>query len=269
MLTVILNDPIPPGRRTLTATLEMDGHSAVATTAFAYGTSLPDLRPGAPWVAAGGTVTRTVGALVSNHGPSTAAATTVYFYDGDPALGGDLIGSAGIPSLEAAGQATVAVAWDVVGEGGEHALHVVVDPVTEYDTGNNGAQAIVTLPRLDTALTVAPSHIEPGSPVALGVQLENLQAAADLPVTVTLKIRTPLGSLVYEQLWTETLAGSEVRWLNTAWPSEEGAVLGTYSVVQEACDAHGECYQNRSSFIIGPLDTRFIYLPLVLRGFAP
>jgi hypothetical protein len=60
VLTVTLAGRIPPGRRILTARLEMDGQRAVATTAFAYGTSLPDLHPGAPWVASGGTVTRTV-----------------------------------------------------------------------------------------------------------------------------------------------------------------------------------------------------------------
>ena len=148
-------------------------------------------------------------------------------------------------------------------------VKTVVDPVTEYDAGNNEAQAVVTLPRLDTALSVAPGHVEPGGTVGLAVRLENLQATAALPVTSTIQIRTPLGSLVYEQLWTETLAGSEVRWLDTAWPSGEGAVLGTYSVLQGSCDAYGECYQNRSSFIVGPLDTRFVYLPLVRRGFAP
>jgi len=114
----------------------------------------------------------------------------------------------------------------------------------------------------------AESDIDDGT-VGLGVQFENLQAAADLPVTATVQNRTPLGSLVSEQLWTETLAASEVRWLNTGWPSGESAVLGTYSVVQDACDVHGECYQNRSAFIVGPLDTRLVYLLLVLRGFAP
>jgi hypothetical protein len=269
VLTVTLDAPIPPGRRTLTATLEMDGHSALAATAFAYGTSLPDLRPGAPWVAAGGTVTRSVAALVSNHGPSASDATIVHFYDGDPGLGGSLIGSVGIPSLEAAGQATAAVEWDILGEGGEHMLYVVVDPVSEFDIGNNGAQAIVALPRLDTELTVAPAYIGTEGSIALGVQLENLQTAAELPVTVTLQIRSPLGNLVHEQVWTEVLAGSEVKWLNTAWESGEDALLGSYSVLQEACDRYQECYENRSSFIVGPLDTRFIYLPLVLRGFGP
>jgi hypothetical protein len=268
VLTVTLDAPIPPGRRILTATLEMDGHSALARTHFAYGTSLPDLRPGSPWVAAGGTVTRTVAALVSNHGPSAADATMVRFFDGDPDLGGSLIGSVGIPTLEAAAQATAAVEWNILGEGGEHNIYVVVDPVIEYDTGNNQAQAVITLPRLDTALTVAPGHVEAGGTIALGVQIENLQAAADLPVTATLQIRSLLGNLVYERVWTETLVGSEVWWLNDVWQSGEGPVLGIYSVVQETCDSYGECYQNRSSFIVGPLDTHSIYLPLVMRRFA-
>jgi hypothetical protein len=140
--------------------------------------------------------------------------------------------------------------------------------VSEYNTGNNQAQAVITLPRLDTDLTVAPGHVEAGGTIALGVQIENLQAAADLPVTATLQIRSLLGNLVYERVWTETLVGSEVWWLNDVWQSGEGPVLGIYSVVQETCDSYGECYQNRSSFIVGPLDTHSIYLPLVMRRFA-
>jgi hypothetical protein len=209
-----------------------------------------------------------VAALVSNDGPSAAGATTVRFFDGAPDLGGSLIGSVEISPLEAAGQATAEIEWDIVGEGGEHTVYVVVDPVSEYNTGNNWGQAVITLPRLGTDLTVAPGHVEAGGTIALGTKLENLQAAADLPVTATMQIRSPLGSLVYDQIWTETLAGSEVRWLPAEWQSEEGAVLGIYSVVQEACDGYWACYQNRSFFIVGPLDTQFIYLPVVLRGFV-
>jgi hypothetical protein len=264
VLTVTLAGPIPPGHRTLTATLEMDGQSAVATTAFAYGTSLPDLRPGAPWVAAGGTVTRTLTALVSNDGQSAAGATTARFYDGPPGQGGSLIGSVEIPSLEASAQATAAVVWDIQGKGGQHTLYVTVDPVSEFDTGNNEAQAEVTLPRLQTELSVTPWLIEAGGSVALVVRLENLQPT-DLAVTTTVQVRSPLGGLVYEQAWSETLAGSEVRWLDAEWQSGESAVEGTYSVLQAACDGYGECTQNRSSFVIGPVETRTIYLPVVLK----
>jgi ligand-binding sensor domain-containing protein len=269
VLTITLAGSIPPGRRTLTATLEVDGQTATATTAFDYGTSLPDLRPGAPWVASGGTVTRTVTALVSNEGPSAAAASTVRFYDGVPGQGGSPIGTAPLPELEAGGQALVSVLWDIQGAGGERRLHVAVDPVVEFDTGNNQATAIVMLPRLRSELNVSSPHIQVGQAATVGVWLENLQAEAELPVTATVQIRSPLGALVHEGAWSETLLGGEGKWLNTSWQSGAEPELGTYSVVQEAWDASGEAYQNRSSFTVGPVEFWNIYLPLVVRGYGP
>jgi methionine-rich copper-binding protein CopC len=264
VLTVTLEGPVPPGRRTLTATLEMDGQAAAAATGFAYGTSLPDLRPGVPWVAAGGTVTRTVTAQVSNDGQSAAPAGWVHFFDGSSP-----IGTVALPELEAGGQATAAVVWDVQGVGGERTLRVAVDPVVEFDTENNQAQAAVTLPRLASGLSVEGSHIPVGGTATVGVWLENLQAGAELPVTATVQIRSPLGMLVHEQAWSETLLGAEGKWLNTSWQSGPEAELGIYSVVQEAGDAYGEAYLNRSSFTVGPVEIWPVYLPLVVRGYAP
>ncbi len=59
-ITASLNAPILPGQRVLTATLQVGGLSSQAQAAFAYGDSLPDLRPGLPWVEARGIVTRIV-----------------------------------------------------------------------------------------------------------------------------------------------------------------------------------------------------------------
>jgi hypothetical protein len=101
------------------------------------------------------------------------------------------------------------------------------------------------------------------------VWLENLQAGAELPVTATVQIRSPLGMLVHEQAWSETLLGAEGKWLNTSWQSGPEAELGIYSVVQEAGDAYGEAYLNRSSFTVGPVEIWPVYLPLVVRGYAP
>jgi hypothetical protein len=263
-LTLFLNGPIPAGRRLLAASLEMDGHAAGARTRFNYGTSLPDLRPGAPWVAAGGTLTRTLTALVSNEGQSPAASSTVRFYDGSVPLG-----TATLPALDGGEGATASVVWDIQGQGGEHALRVSVDPVAEFDTGNNEAQAAVTLPRLDTGLSVTPARIEAGGVVMATVRLENLQAAAELPVTATLEIRSPLGTLVHDETWTRSLEGTEEVSLGTTWLSGQDAEEGSYSVLQEAWDAHGESYLNRSSFTVGPFDYAYIYLPLVLRDHSP
>jgi hypothetical protein len=263
-LTVTLNGPIPPGSRRLAASLEVEGQQAQAPARFDYGTSLPDLRPGAPWVAAGGAMTRTLTALVSNEGGSTASATTARFYDG-----ASLIGTALISELAAAEQATTSIVWDIQGQGGEHTLRVVVAPVIEFDTSNNESQATVTLPRLNTSLQVSRAHIQAGDTATVRVWLENLQATAELPVTATVQIRSPLGVVVHEQTWSETLEGTQAQWLQSSWPSGSDAQSGIYSVIQEAWDAHGEAYLNRSSFTVGPLEVRYIYLPLVVRSYAP
>jgi hypothetical protein len=99
--------------------------------------------------------------------------------------------------------------------------------------------------------------------------LENLQAEAYLPVTATVTIRSPMGTVVHQQTWSQTLAAAAGTWLNTAWLSSGTSPLGTYSVVQEAWDVHGEYYLNRFSFTLGPLDVRYIYLPMVVRSHAP
>ena len=72
--------------------------------------------------------------------------------------------------------------------------------------------------------------------------------------------------MVHTKTWSQTLSAGQATWLDTSWASGQSAESGTYSVVQEACDRYGECYQHRSSFVVGPLETQFIYLPVVLRG---
>jgi hypothetical protein len=242
----------------------VEGQPAQAQTGFDYGTSLSDLRPSAPWVAEGGIVTRTVTALVSNEGQTLSPATVASFY-----ADGSFIRAVEVPELEPAGQVTLSVPWDIAGKGGEHTLQIGVVAVDEFDTGNNQAQAAVTLPRLDSKVTVTPAHFEAGGTVAVAVWLENLQAAAQLPVTATVEIRSPLGAVVHEQAWSQTLDGAEKKQLQTSWKTGAGAVLGTYSVLHEAWDLYGERYLKRSSFILGVATTKYVYLPVVLRSYTP
>ncbi len=254
-VTVTLDVPIPAGERALTATLQMDDREdrpywAARQAAFDYGTSLPDLRPGAPWVELGGKITRTLSAPVSNEGEGAAPSTTARFYDGDPAQGGMLIGTETVSALDVTSQTVASVVWDVQGKGGEHTLYVAVEPVGEFDEENNAAQAAVTLPWLDTGLAVEPGSIMVGGAVTLSPRLENLQGAAALPVTATVVIRSSLGTVVYSRTWTLTLGGGEEQWLSDVWQSEPDAGPGVYLVVQEATDAYGEHDLNSASFIV-------------------
>jgi hypothetical protein len=118
-------------------------------------------------------------------------------------------------------------------------------------------------------LSVAPAYLQVGGSASVAVWLENLQATTELPVTATVEIRSPLGAVVHEQAWSQTLNGAEMKQLQTSWTSGPGAVLGTYAVLQEAWDLHGERYLNRSSFALGVATTRYVYLPVLLKGYGP
>jgi len=141
---VTLDGPLPAGERTLTAQLTMAGYQATQGTRFAYGTSLPDLRPTAAWLAGGSTPE--LAALVFNEGQGAAGASSVAFYLG-PADSGVLIGTAAVPALAAGADAAVTVAWPG-GGAGDHLITVRADAtaaVTEYDETDNDAAGTVTI----------------------------------------------------------------------------------------------------------------------------
>ena len=132
--------------------------------------------------------------------------------------------------------------------------------------------AIVLWLLSDSGPSVEPGSILVGKSVTLTTRLENLQGTAALPVTATVVIRSPLGTVVYSQTWQVTLSGGEERWLSDVWQSGTDADPGVYSVMQEAEDAYGEQRVQAASFTlgapVGPVEHR-IYLPLVLRNYAP
>jgi hypothetical protein len=245
-LTVLLDGPIPAGKRQLTAALEMGGYTAPAVTEFDYGVSLPDLWPGAPWVAGSGELTRTVTALVSNRGRSASLPSTARFF-----AGGSQVGTAAVPALAAGEQVPVSFVWNIQGQGGKHELSVTVDSSGEYDEGNNGAATQITLPRLSTDLAAAPPTIGAGGVVAFALGLQNLQPAA-LPVTATLAVRSPWGELVHSQSWSLTLGGGQALELDSEWQSGAGATPGVYAVLYEARDAYGEQHLGNTSFAVLP-----------------
>jgi hypothetical protein len=141
-----------------------------------------------------------------------------------------------------------------------------LEQVNEFDLSNNQAASEVTLPRLDAGLEVVPASLEAGDDVTLTLSLENLQAGAALPVTVSVNIRSPLGTVVYSRIWNLTLTGGETRQLTDTWSSGEDAAAGGYSVLQEVEDAYGTRTWNNALFVVngGPVGY-YIYLPLVVR----
>ena len=264
-LTVTLDGPIPAGERELTATLSIDGYWASRQTGFEYGTSLPDLRPGSPWVGPGGILTRTVSAVVGNDGQGGATATSAHFYDGDPSQGGSPIGTESVPALDSGDQAMISLVWDTAGEGGDHTVYVSVDPVDEFDEENNSASGSVTLPRLSSALAVSPPSIGAGESVAVEVTLVNLQATAVLPVTATVWIHSPAGTAVFSQTWEVTLSGGEGRLLGTSWQSTWDADAGVYPATVQATDVY-DGYELDNTFFVVSLERSYLYIPLIVRN---
>ncbi|MFN2189112.1 MAG: CARDB domain-containing protein, partial [Candidatus Promineifilaceae bacterium] len=264
-MTATLTAPIPPGHRHLTATLTSGGFEAVATTFFDYGTDLADLRPGLPWIGASGEETRTLSSLVINDGGSTSAATYAHFYDGDPVVGGTLIGIAVVPALETGEFATAEVVWSILGQGGDHILHVRIDPVTEFDTTNNQAQAAISLPRFDAELELSATAVEIGDAVTAGVTVENLQDTLSLPITVTMQIRSPRVTVVYSHTWIITLDPGETQYLSEPWSVDSEAATGYYAVVGEVWDDSGGYWLQSHSISVKTVTERHVYVPLLRR----
>ncbi len=144
----------------LTLAYVNDGSSTMASSLStpATGTSvfdtssagnLPDLSVSADGMALAQSplapgVADTVEITVANCGLAGSPATTVNLYDGDPSLGGTLIGSGAVPAL-AIGQSAVAqIPWTP--SAGQHLLYAIVDDagaISELSETNNSASSSV------------------------------------------------------------------------------------------------------------------------------
>ncbi len=134
----------------------------------------------------------TLTALVENTG-QPAADVDVAFFDGEPAAGGELIGTARIPAIGTGESAAASVVWDRVPDAGDRFIFTVVDPgglieeVSEDDNLVFNELVVASLP--DPALTpgsfeLSPVIPRPGSTVSVTVTVTNQgeQAAEDLTV---------------------------------------------------------------------------------------
>ena len=225
--------------------------------------------------------TRTLSILASNIGNGDAVSVRVRFYDGEPqhdgstsVVSGTLIGAATLDSL-AAGEGKIAsIEWDINGQGGQHTIFAIIDTVagasqdTEFNYQNNNAQSDITLPRLTSGLSMAPASITSGQSTIFTITLQNLQSAASLPVTATLRVRSPRGVQVYEHIWPIALNGGETRNFIETWQSDTSAASGDYAVTLVAQHADGEPQNDYATFNITVQKSVYhhIYLPLVVRN---
>jgi len=86
----------------------------------------------------GETITMT--ATIRNVAPSEADNVLVYFYDGNPASGGVLIGQTTIPSIPAYGSSQASISWTIP-TASANAVYVVVNPlnsIAELTQSDNG-----------------------------------------------------------------------------------------------------------------------------------
>ncbi len=275
-----LDLPIAPGRRVLTAALSAGGLTDPARVAatFAYGTALPDLVARPPVLAPtdGGSTRapngagpeRTLLLLIGNQGPNPSPATNASLHRRLPGGGETLVATVPVPPIPAGGGATIPVAWDITGLGGEQDLTLTVEPVVEYDRENNSAGATVILPRLASDLVVSPTSIQAGQATEIRVCLANLQATVSLPVTLDVAVYSPAGSVVFSQDWQLELAAGAQQWVTATWTSPLGAVPGSYRVEQLAIDHLGERQANRAALQVVWLPEAadyLVYLPLLLK----
>ncbi len=147
---VSLGHGFVPGRHEVQALLTQAARTSTGKTHFDYGADLPDLIVESPIALSNGTLTRTVPLWMSNVGASAAPTTTVALYDGDPTVGGQLLGSASVPVLAPGSSYAANIFWSVAGRTSlTLTLYARVDPndvVRESREDNNQSSAQVKLP---------------------------------------------------------------------------------------------------------------------------
>jgi len=215
-LTFSLPVLLDPGSHSLEATLTAAGLDSTARTGFLYGTDAADLTISAPRIVdSTGGLTRTVEILVHNRGGFPAVSTTLQLWDGEPGVG-TLLGEESVSALEAGEMIRVYFDWDILGQGGSHTLHAVVDPagqVAEFFEENNATFARVTLPSFALQVETDREIYTAGDVVTITVRTTNLMSAEleNLALTTTaeyvgwLQVFQDTSALELEPLEQETV----------------------------------------------------------------
>lgn len=203
--------------------------------------------------------TATVSAVIRNLG-ADAGGFNVFFYDGDPAFGGRLIGAKAIGGLPAGGAAPVEIGYKTFNQAGIHSFYAVVDPEDKVDERleTNNIAAIEQ--------TIEPHNLE------LGVNLDKASVGADETLTINvlignnsnitrdallnLSIIDDQGGLVAElgSISLANLYPSELRITNVVWNAGR-VYAGNYRVQAELIVAGYTLAAAVQDFIIEP-DTR-------------
>lgn len=125
-------------------------------------------------------------AVVNNDGDDPTDAVDVDFYDGDPATGGVLIGTAIAPAMQPGELGLAQFTWPLTGEAGDHLIYAFVDPdntVVEFYENNNIASKALqvdAVPTMEVTFTDVDATAFPKVVASFQVKDNNGQAVPDL-----------------------------------------------------------------------------------------
>jgi len=148
----------------------------------------------------------TLKARIKNTGNLAVENVQVAFYNGDPANGGTLIGTATVPGwLEAATAAEVTLNWTVPAPAQARTIHLKIDPtaaVTESDETNNALALPIN--GVDLALEYQSGSVLRDGSARVVVKVTNL-SAPESPVSM-LKLKTSDTSATLAEISVSQLA---------------------------------------------------------------
>jgi len=215
----------------ITYTVPVEGQTDLLTLSHVFSDNLTlsdgDLVTSDAYPAPGDTVA--LSATVRNSGDRALNDVSVAFYHGDPAAGGDLIGSASLAAPLGAGfTATLGITYTVPLSGVEHLLYAVTDlgdAIVEFDENDNVATLAAFGPDLEIVSTV---DYWGGENVGLRTRIRNLGATAAPAATLAFCRDALTGTLAVTDV-VPSLAAGETLTMTTPW-SFGALPSGSYSL---------------------------------------
>lgn len=177
--------------------------------------------------------------VVENRGELAAPTSRVDFYDGDPAVSGQFIGThtLGTPLLGGT-TAEFAVSWTAPGTLTPRRLHAIVDPFQQYDDrdrSNNTAVRSTMLPDLAVDTITA---TDVGDSTRLVVtRVVNTGVSPSGPFMTTVRVGAPTGEILFNEPATDLVHGGTLE-LPFFWNTHAEAVSGaTFALLLAEVDS--------------------------------
>jgi subtilase family serine protease len=251
----IVVDP-PPGGPGLVEETNEDNNTA---SILIYIKEYPDVTPvgiaflvnDLPVTSVSDTTLVTIEATVENEGETNAVNVVVEFFDGNPDIGADLIGSKEIPLIIATvGTQVVSVVWEatVVGKSQVHNIYVVVSIIGENKVDNNNYTRDITV-TLRPDLTVigidfSDNSPKEGDPFTIFALVQNIGGTDSAQFRVEfydgdpdvdgVQIGSDTMSLTIDEIGT-----ASVNWLSPVKGAHDIFVVAdSQSVINEAIEAN-------------------------------